>query len=617
MSSNYFAINKRKIGVCILLSIVTLGIYQIYWEYLLVKNTKAIRKDESSCTGEMLCLIFVPFYSLFWWFTRGKIVKDEFTKQGYSAIGNEIAYLILGIFGLGIVSMAIMQNDFNSLPSESTPSESTLSESSQSIQRSATKNTANFGRNTLLYLVAMLVPKIIAIFTLPLYSHYIDPADYAIFNYTTNFSNFLAVVSALGLNTYYLLSYPKTDDKKKLNGSMFWFLGMWNAVMLSILGVGLWVLWPYLNMKFAFYPYVPIALVTHFFFVVDVIPMRTYRLRGEVHFYMIRVILKSIMQAAFGILFVVVMKKGVMGKYWSEFIHNFVFAIVFVIYMIRNSYMKIDKTILKDGLKFGLPLVPAGLLRHGHGAINSAITEKIVSLAQLGVYSMGASIAQIIQMVTSSISLAVEPEFYIHAGTPGYNDFVRKMKSIQLVVVGWFCVGCSLFIREAVVLFLGKGYHDSWPVVQVLAISYMVALISGTYTTLSTIEKKTKFLLIVNIGIIGILVGSEILFLNLFGIIGIGLANICISIFSFTVQYFYIGRKKLKNMQLTRDFIMIAAAAAIIYFSNYLQYVNIWLCIAAKVVIFAGYSALLLIVYKVKISDIKGLVFKKKKAGNN
>jgi|GEM_PF-629345 len=120
-------INKRKIGVCILLSIVTFGIYQIYWEYLLVKNTRAIQKDKSNCTGEMLCLVFVPFYSLFWWFTRGKTVKDKFAEHGYSAIGNEIAYLILGIFGLTIVSMAIMQNDFNSLKSEST----------QSIQRSA------------------------------------------------------------------------------------------------------------------------------------------------------------------------------------------------------------------------------------------------------------------------------------------------------------------------------------------------------------------------------------------------------------------------------------------------------------------------------------------------
>ncbi|MCR5353293.1 MAG: DUF4234 domain-containing protein, partial [Clostridiales bacterium] len=115
-------INKRKIGICILLSIITFGIYLIYWEYLLVKNTRTIQKKESSCIGEMLCLIFVPFYALYWWYTRGKIVKEKCPEYGYTASGNEIVYLILGIFGLMIVSMAIMQHDFNSLPLEKAPS---------------------------------------------------------------------------------------------------------------------------------------------------------------------------------------------------------------------------------------------------------------------------------------------------------------------------------------------------------------------------------------------------------------------------------------------------------------------------------------------------------------
>lgn len=112
------AINKREIGNCILLSILTFGIYAIYWKYLLVKNTRTIQKDESSCTGEMLCLLFVPLYSTYWWFTRGKIVREKFTEHGYSVVGNENAYLTLGIFGQSIISMVIMQNDFNSFRPE-------------------------------------------------------------------------------------------------------------------------------------------------------------------------------------------------------------------------------------------------------------------------------------------------------------------------------------------------------------------------------------------------------------------------------------------------------------------------------------------------------------------
>lgn len=111
-------INKRSVGVCILLSIITFGIYGIYWLYLLVKNTRSIQKNTTNCTGEMLCLIFVPFYSLYWWYTRGEKVKQEFSQHNYASTGNGIVYLILAIFGLSIVSMAIMQSDFNSLKSE-------------------------------------------------------------------------------------------------------------------------------------------------------------------------------------------------------------------------------------------------------------------------------------------------------------------------------------------------------------------------------------------------------------------------------------------------------------------------------------------------------------------
>ena len=111
-------INKRSIGTCILLSIITCGIYGIYWMYLLVKNTRSIQKNTDKCTGEMLCLIFVPFYSLYWWYTRGEKVRQGFTEHNYNATGGGVVYLVLAIFGLSIVSMAIMQSDFNSLKSE-------------------------------------------------------------------------------------------------------------------------------------------------------------------------------------------------------------------------------------------------------------------------------------------------------------------------------------------------------------------------------------------------------------------------------------------------------------------------------------------------------------------
>lgn len=98
-----------------MLSIITGRIYAIYWMYLLVKNVRALKQDNSSCTGEMLCLLFVPFYALYWWYTRGNDVKSLLDARDYHISSTGTLYLVLSIFGLGIVAMAIIQNDFNAL----------------------------------------------------------------------------------------------------------------------------------------------------------------------------------------------------------------------------------------------------------------------------------------------------------------------------------------------------------------------------------------------------------------------------------------------------------------------------------------------------------------------
>ena len=108
-------VEKRNIVSCIILSFITFGIYYIYWKYLLVKNSRILKNDKSDSFGELFCFAFIPFYPYFWWITRGKSTREILTSQGYSINTNEVIFLILAIFGLEIVSMSIMQSDFNSL----------------------------------------------------------------------------------------------------------------------------------------------------------------------------------------------------------------------------------------------------------------------------------------------------------------------------------------------------------------------------------------------------------------------------------------------------------------------------------------------------------------------
>ena len=108
-------IHKRTIWKYILLTVVTLGFFGWYWLYLLLENTRAIRKTTGGI-GEFLCLLLLPGYKIYWGYVNGERLKRAYAKEGKTALGGGYLYLALfAIAGLSTVAMAIMQEDFNTL----------------------------------------------------------------------------------------------------------------------------------------------------------------------------------------------------------------------------------------------------------------------------------------------------------------------------------------------------------------------------------------------------------------------------------------------------------------------------------------------------------------------
>lgn len=114
--SAFSAWEEKSLVQCVLLSIITCGIYSLFWLYDLCRNIKRLNGDTSSCVGEFLCLIFIPFYSWYWAYTRGKKINAAAQKYGILSGDSSVLYLILAIIGFGgIVLYVVMQNELNNL----------------------------------------------------------------------------------------------------------------------------------------------------------------------------------------------------------------------------------------------------------------------------------------------------------------------------------------------------------------------------------------------------------------------------------------------------------------------------------------------------------------------
>ena len=109
-------IEKRSIPVAILLSLITCGIYVIYWEYRILDNMyRANNIPSSAGTDILLSIVTCGIYGLYMLYRAGKMETQAMEYYNLPEKNEAALYLILGIFGLGIVSFCILQSSINNL----------------------------------------------------------------------------------------------------------------------------------------------------------------------------------------------------------------------------------------------------------------------------------------------------------------------------------------------------------------------------------------------------------------------------------------------------------------------------------------------------------------------
>ena len=115
---NYRApVKNRNIALCVVLSIITCGIYGIYWLVCLVDDLNVASGRTGDTSGGMvflLSLITCGIYGIYWMYIAGE--KVAYIKQrntGEVDSSSSVLYLILGIIGFGIVAYALIQSELN------------------------------------------------------------------------------------------------------------------------------------------------------------------------------------------------------------------------------------------------------------------------------------------------------------------------------------------------------------------------------------------------------------------------------------------------------------------------------------------------------------------------
>jgi uncharacterized protein YybS (DUF2232 family) len=111
-------IQQKNIVTCVILSIVTCGIYGIVWFINLNDDVNTLTGDYKVSGGVafLLTLVTCGIYGFYWMYKQGTRIDQLKYERGIPNSNNTgILYLIFAVIGLSIVSYCLMQNEINNL----------------------------------------------------------------------------------------------------------------------------------------------------------------------------------------------------------------------------------------------------------------------------------------------------------------------------------------------------------------------------------------------------------------------------------------------------------------------------------------------------------------------
>lgn len=105
----------RGIGISIVLTIITCGIYGLYW-LICLNDDIADYTGSYGTTGGIVVVFTIltcGIYSIYWSYKMGEKLDIARAARGIPTGSLSILYLVLSIFGLSIVNWALMQSELN------------------------------------------------------------------------------------------------------------------------------------------------------------------------------------------------------------------------------------------------------------------------------------------------------------------------------------------------------------------------------------------------------------------------------------------------------------------------------------------------------------------------
>ena len=450
--------------------------------------------------------------------------------------------------------------------------------------------------NIATYGIGDILTKATVFITLPIYTRLLSVSEFGTWNLILTTSGIIQAILALGGDVAYLRFYftAKTDAERQLiTSTWFGFLAVW-SVSIILLCLFFAKTFSYLMTGTDSYAALiilalinlPLGLMSS---LCAQVLVNQFNARSAVRLNVLTTVLSITFSIAGAIGY------GLMGFFLAMLATNLIILTIRIISVRKLLRPRFSASLLKQMLRYGIPIVPASLAFWVFASSDRVLLSNLSSLEQVGLYAIANQVANLMNMLISSLQQAWTPQavqIYETQVEQAPRVYAQIMSYI-LLVFGVVAVLVATGGREVLIILSSAAYHPAAQAIGPLALGF-VFYASAQVTFLGiSLKKKTVLLGLVPWGAALINIVLNLIFIPRFGFMATAWST-TIAYAALTLTYLVASQRYFPvQYEWRRAIVLITFTTAFVIGVSFIPELDLLPSIALKIVYILIYLVLL------------------------
>jgi O-antigen/teichoic acid export membrane protein len=379
------------------------------------------------------------------------------------------------------------------------------------------------------YGLGQFIPKFVSLLLVPVYTRLLSPTDYGYMDNAIAFGGFVMSLMRQGVPGAVARFYYDHDEGPSLRDyvtTVAWFLlGSSLVVGLVALVVCPWIiaaLIPGLPLPFAF-----LAILSGIAFVNSELQSRLVQAREQSGYQARLNVARASVSITLVILFVIVLRTGVIGMLAAEVVSYGLLALVATYYLRSELRGRFRGSMLRSSLAYGWGMMPADFVGALTPLVTKGILTGVASAAATGVLGLAIRVTQPLNLLGIAFQTAYNPIYFSvrkEATATGLERLAVAARNVWTAAVGC-AVAAALLGPPLVVLVTPATFHPAAPLMPILAIGFLGMMAYNLLGPEIFYRKRAWLLPVIVYGSAAVDISVSVLTVRTYGAVGVAWAS--------------------------------------------------------------------------------------------